>query len=74
MRDTPEGIIEELRFIAMTDAVGLEGIAKEDLAAWEAADYIERLSKALERIRGGEAEPAKIAREALDVGLWMGGE
>jgi hypothetical protein len=73
MRDTPEGIIEELRFIAMTDAVGLEGIEKEDLTAWEAADYIERLSKALERIRSGEADPARIAREALDVRLWMAG-
>lgn len=72
MRDTPEGIIEELREAARFEAHDLE-VGKEELTAWEAADYIERLTKALERIRNGEADPVTIAREALDIRLWVEG-
>jgi hypothetical protein len=70
MRDTPEGIIEELRESAHLDAFDLE-LEKEELNAWEAADYIEYLTAALVRIRAGEADPVMIATEALDVRLWI---
>lgn len=70
MRDTPRGIVEELREGAAVDAREI-GVAKEELPAWEAADYIGRLTTALERIAGGEAAPEAIARTALDPLKWL---
>jgi hypothetical protein len=70
MRDTPAGIVEELREIARFEGFELETDATE-MTAWDAADYIERLTKALERIKAGEANPVGIAREALDVHDWV---
>lgn len=70
MRDTPEGIVEELRETAEMQAVEL-GVPKENLTEWEAADHIDHLRTQLGRIAAGE-EPAKvIAAEALDVKLWV---
>lgn len=70
MRDTPEGIVEELRDAAELQALEL-GVAKESLTGWEAADHIDHLRAQLGRIADGE-EPAKeIAAEALDVKLWI---
>lgn len=74
MRDTPEGIVEELRQAARLEAVELD-VAKEDLTAWEAADHIDHLRGHLQRIADGEPEPARVAAEALDARLWiLGGE
>lgn len=70
MRDTPEGIVEELRTSAKVEALEL-GVPKEELTAWEAAEHIDHLRGQLQRIAEGE-EPAKaIAAEALDAKLWM---
>ncbi len=70
MRDTPQGIVEELRYAAEADARDI-GVAVEDLLASSAADYIEHLSAALQRVADGESEPEAIARDALDPVKWM---
>lgn len=72
MRDTPKGIVEELRFSAQLDAEEL-GDVVENMPQTEAADYIEHLSAALERIAQGEADPVHIAVDALDTVKWMRG-
>lgn len=69
MRDTPRGIVEELRRAAGLEAVEI-GVKVEDLTASEAADYIEHLDRALRRIEAGEADAREIARYALDPILW----
>lgn len=70
MRDTPEGIIEELREIARIKAREL-GVAAETLTEWEAADLVQHLSEHLRRISTGEMPAREIAAEALDVRLWL---
>jgi hypothetical protein len=70
MRDTPEGIVEELRDGARVEALEL-GVPAEELTASQAADHIEHLRGHLQRIAAGEDEPARIAAEALDVKLWV---
>lgn len=70
MRDTPEGIVEELRDTARVQAVEL-GVSKEGLTEWEAAEHIDHLRTQLQRIADGEAPAQQIAAEALDPRLWM---
>lgn len=70
MRDTPRGIVEELRRAARCEALDL-GVKVEDITASEAADYIEHLQRALGRIEAGEPDPESIARRALDPTLWV---
>lgn len=72
MRDTPAGLIEELREAAHLDAIEL-GVDRAEMPAHQAADYIEHLRRALGRIEAGAPDPAAVAREALDVGRWLGG-
>lgn len=70
MRDTPRGIVEELREIAAEEA----GELGQDVAAMtsgQAADYIEHLEGALQRIRDGAPDPVGIARQALDPLGWI---
>ena len=68
MRDTPEGIIEELRRAAEGNAADLEmpGVTAEGMMEWEAADLLEEWLRALEAIGGGCDDPAKVARDLLD--------
>lgn len=70
MRDTPEGIVEELRDTARANAAEL-GVPKEGLTEWEAADHIDHLRGELRRIAEGEGSAREIAAEALDPKLWM---
>lgn len=70
MRDTPKGIVEELREAARLDAVEL-AVPKEELTDWAAADHIDHLRSHLQRIAEGEENPKQIAAEALDPVLWM---
>jgi hypothetical protein len=72
MRDAPDQIIEELREMARFEALEF-GEPKEESMTWSAADYIEHLTKALERIHAGETDPQTIAREALDKNKWIFG-
>lgn len=70
MRDTPTGIIEELREAARVLAAEI-GVPMQDAAGWEAADYIEHLRAALARIKAGEEPASLIAEQALDAMAWM---
>lgn len=70
MRDTPRGIVEELRAAAQMDAVVI-GVEVAEIPGSEAADYIEYLRAALARIEAGEPDPVGIARAALDPMRWM---
>ena len=70
MRDTPEGIVEELRDTARVQAFELD-VPKESLTEWEAADHIEHLRAHLGRIAAGEGPAQEIAAEALDTRLWL---
>lgn len=70
MRDTPAGIVEELRFWAKRDALEFD-VDPVDTTTGGAADYIERLTAALERIRSGASDPEAVAREALDPSKWV---
>ncbi len=70
MRDTPEGIVEELREAARLEAIEL-GVSEADLPGWQGADHIEHLRGQLKRIAEGEPEPVQIAAEALDPMLWV---
>lgn len=70
MRDTPRGIVEELREGAAADAAEMR-LAKEQMPGWEAADYIDHLTEALSRIAEGEPSPEGIAKDALDPVKWM---
>lgn len=70
MRDTPEGIVEELRSAAREDA-GELGVPTESLVQWEAAEHIDHLRRHLQRIADGEADAAQVAAEALDPKLWI---
>lgn len=72
MRDTPEGIVEELRDAARVHSLELD-IPKESLTEWAAADHIDHLRGHLRRILDGEEPAAQIAAEALDAKLWMFG-
>lgn len=69
MRDTPEGIVEELRLAARLEAVEL-GVEPSEMTASEAADHIEYLRAFLQRIAAGEAPAPAVAAEALDALLW----
>jgi hypothetical protein len=72
MRDTPQGIVEELRLQAAEDSEHLgEPVSK--FVATEAADLIERYADALVRVEAGEEDPQMIARLALDVWSWQAG-
>lgn len=70
MRDTPRGIVEELRAAAQLDADEL-CVDLAELTQTQAADYIERLEAALRSIQAGATNPAEIARDALDPIKWM---
>lgn len=69
MRDTPEGIVEELRLTARLEALEL-GIEPAEMTAAEAADHIEYLRAFLQRIADGETPAVGLAAEALDPMLW----
>ncbi|MDB5448313.1 MAG: hypothetical protein JWQ97_3630 [Phenylobacterium sp.] len=73
MRDTPEGIVEELRDSALVQALELD-VPKESLTEWEAAEHIVHLRGQLQRIAEGETPAREIAAEALDPTLWALGE
>ena len=70
MRDTPRGIVEELRELAAEEA-GEIGQDVGAMTAGQAADYIEHLEAALERIRAGDPDPVGVARRALDPLAWL---
>ena len=72
MRDTPAGIVEELREIARFEAFELGEDVRETTAA-DSADYIERLTAALQQIRDGAPDPVSIAHAALDLADWLRG-
>jgi hypothetical protein len=73
MRDTPEGIVEELRDSAAVQALELD-VPKESFTEWEAAEHIVHLRTQLQRIADGEEPAHEIAAEALDPMLWTLGE
>lgn len=70
MRETPRGIVEELREAARLDAIEL-GVDHREMTGWEAADHIDHLRGHLQRIADGEGSATEIAAEALDPLLWM---
>lgn len=70
MRDEPSDIVEQLRHWAEFESIEY-GEPKEACAGWDAADYVEWLTAALERIEAGESDPRAIARGALDANRWV---
>lgn len=69
MRHWPKDIVEDLRLTAEMDAIEL-GEPKTDILEYDAADYIDHLRGALQRIADGDPKPAKVATEALDDRKW----
>jgi len=65
LKDTHQGIIDDLRDQALTDALEL-GENPQSMPAWDAADLIEELMSALQKIADGAPDSQDIARRALD--------
>lgn|GEM_PF-1695407 len=65
LKDTHQGIIDDLRDIAHFNSAEL-GERPETMPEWDAADLIEELMSALQKIADGAPNPEEIARKALD--------
>lgn len=74
MEDTPDGMIEELRFQAIEEAAET-GVAQEETLYWEAADMLQEFLTALRGVASGVLDrqdiqdlldPIKRFRRALE--------